>query len=499
MPGGRGDGVQEIVEAVRSGKIEETELNEVVDRILDIAFKGKKEENLTKKYDQEKHHQVAQKIAEESVVLLKNDESILPLNKEKIALIGDMAKMPRYQGAGSSTINPYKIENAISNFEENNIEFEYAKGYEKIESPQDEELKQEAIEVAKRNKKVVLFIGLTENYESEGVDRTTLELPENQNKLVDEICKVNPSGKLAETYPIKIEDIPCYKNYPGTELTVEYQEAIYVGYRYYDKNNVKVLFPFGFGLSYTKFEYSNLNVKQKGNKIELSFKIKNIGDIKGKEIVQIYIKQDEPVIFKPEKELKAFEKIELEQNEEKEIYIILDKSAFKYYNTETKKWSIEKGKYNILVGKSSQEIVLQEEIQLESDDENVEEYYSEVYRSGNILEVKDKDFEKVLGYKIPSRHLKLEEITDENTLEQIKETKVGKVIYENQINKMNKLLNEQNVNKATKVMMDLQKPLKKFYKKKSSKITKEMVEELLSIAKNNEGYENCEFLKVYLK
>lgn len=527
----RGNGVREIIEAVKTGKISESKLNNIVDRIINIAKKGT-EINNRDKYDKEQHHKIAEKIAEECIVLLKNEEHILPLHDKKIALIGDMVKYSRYQGAGSSTINPYKIGNAYDNFKENNIIFDYAKGYERIETKNGEKLLNEAINIAKKNEIAIVFVGLTENFEAEGVDRESLNIPENQNRLIEEIYKVNkniivvlsngapiampwkdkvkaiitgylggeagaramvncilgkvnPSGKLAETYPEKLEDTPCYKNYPGTELTVEYQESIYVGYRFYNTNNINVLFPFGYGLSYTQFEYSNLKVNKKGNEIEISFKIKNIGNMKGKEIAQIYISQENSSIFKPKKELKEFEKVELDVNEEKEIKIVLNKKAFEYYNPETFKWSVEQGKYKILIGKSSKDIVLEKEIFIESKDKNIEKQYPKKYYTGSINEITDSEFEKLLGRKIPNRNLILAQINEENTLEQIKETKIGKYIYENQIEKMKKLLNEQNVNKATKIMMDLQKPLKKFYEKKSSKITKEMVDELIEIAKND--------------
>lgn len=544
MPGGRGNGIQEIINAVKLNKITERELDEIVDRIIEIANSSKnKQKEYT--YNPKEHHEIALKIAEDSIVLLKNEDGILPLKKERIALIGDMAKNPRYQGAGSSTINPYKVENAFENFKEYNVEFEYTKGYERIESENDEELRKEAVEIAKKNKIVVIFAGLTENYESEGVDRKNLDIPENQNKLIEEISKVNkniivvlangapiampwkdkvkaiitgalggeagskaivncligkvnPSGKLAETYPNKLEDTPCYNNYPGTELTVEYKESIYVGYRYYEKVNKDVLFPFGFGLSYTNFEYSNLKLNQGKDKIKVIFKIKNTGKVIGKEIAQIYISQENPKIYKPIKELKDFKKVELEPGEEKQIEIELPKSSFEYYNPETKKWSIEEGIYEIQIGKSSKEIVLKNKITILSEDEKIFKIYPEKYYKGDIQEISDEDFEIILGSKLPEKHLKLANITDENTLEQIKETTIGKLIYENQIEKMNKLLKEQNVNKATKVMMDMQKPLKKFYEKKSSKITKEMVDELLEIAKSNKEFKNCRFLKEYL-
>lgn len=539
MPGGRGNGKEEIIQAVKEGKVSEEYLNEIVDGILNIAFKCKVIEH---NYNKEEHHEIAMKLAQESIVLLKNENNILPINKRKIALIGDMAKNPRYQGAGSSTINPYKVENAYDCFIQNGIEVDYAKGYNRIETDEDKELINQAVEVAKNKDVVILFLGLTENYESEGMDRTNLEIPKNQIKLIESIysvnqniivvlsngapitmewkdkakaiitgylggesgakamvnCilgKVNPSGKLAETYPIKLEDTPCFNNFPGTEVSVEYKEAIYVGYRYYDKNNIKVLYPFGYGLSYTTFEYSNLNIE---NNI-VSFRIKNTGKVKGKEIAQVYVSQCNPTIFKPLKELKGFEKVELEPDEEKKVNIILDDSAFQYYNVQNKKWEIESGEYKILVGKSCESIELECKIHIDSKDEKPEADFPEVYRNGKIQNVTDEDFEKLLGQKIPDRYIKLEDISEENTLEQIKNTKVGKVIYENQIQKMNKLLQEQNVNKATKVMMDMQKPLKKFYEKKSSKYTKEMVDELINIAKNDLDYKECKFANEYLK
>lgn len=539
MPGGRGNGKEEIIQAVKDGKVSEEYLDEIVDRILNIAFKCEKIEH---SYNKEKHHEIAMELAQESIVLLKNENNILPINKRKIALIGDMAKNPRYQGAGSSTINPYKVENAYDCFIQNGIEVDYAKGYNRIESDDDKELINQAVEVAKNKNVVILFLGLTENYESEGMDRNNLEIPKNQIKLIESIynvnkniivvlsngapitmewkdkakaiitgylggesgakamvnCilgKVNPSGKLAETYPIKLEDSPCFNNFPGTEVSVEYKEAIYVGYRYYDKNNIKVLYPFGYGLSYTTFEYSNLNIE---NNI-VSFRIKNTGKVKGKEIAQVYVSQCNPTIFKPLKELKGFEKVELEPNEEKEVNITLDDSAFQYYNVQNKKWEIESGEYKILVGKSCESIELECKINIDSKDKKPEEDFPDVYRSGKVQNVTDEDFEKLLGQKIPDRYIKLEDISEDNTLEQIKNTRVGKIIYENQIQKMNKLLQEQNVNKATKVMMDMQKPLKKFYEKKSSKYTKEMVDELINIAKNDLDYKECKFVNEYLK
>ena len=557
MPGGRGNGAQEIVEAVQNGRIKEEDLDEIIDRIIEVSKKSNKylegdfdanngkNNNSSYTYDKQLHHNIAQEIAEDSIVLLKNEDNILPIKSRKIAVIGDLAKTPRYQGAGSSTINPYKLENAYDCIkEEYNIQ--YAKGYERDEENAPKDLLEEAIKIAKESEVVLVFAGLTENYESEGIDRKTLELPSNQNRLINEICKVNknvvivlshgsvvtmpwkdnvkgiitgylggeagakamvnclfglvnPSGKLAESYPQKLEDTPCYNYYPGTELTAEYKETIYVGYRYYDKAKINLAFPFGYGLSYTRFEYSNLNVTKEDTKVHLSFSIKNVGNMKGKEVAQIYVKQENSTIYKPEKELKAFEKVELEPNEEKKVEIVLDKCAFEYYNAETNKWSIEEGTYKILVGKSCEQIELEEEIKIDSEDSKITKTYSDKYYKGDIKNISDEEYEIILGKKIPNRHLELKDITDENTIEQIKDTKVGKFLYDDQIEKMNKLLKEQNVNKATKVMMDLQKPLKKFYEKKSTNYTKEMVDELLKVAKNNdEDFENIDFVKEYI-
>ena len=538
MPAGSGDGVNEIINAVKSGEIKESELDKIVDRILTIALRGKN--NKIKQYNQEKHHKLAEEIAEDAIVLLKNENNILPISKnKKIALIGDMAEKPRYQGAGSSRINAYKIENIIENFKINGLNFEFAKGYERIEDGRkDKHLIKEAVEIAKNSDYAIIFAGLTENYESEGLDRVSLNIPENQNKLINEVCRVNknviivlqngspiqmpwinkvkavvtgylggeasglsmynclvgninPSGKLAESYPMKLEDTPCYKNFPGSEVSCEYKESIYVGYRYYDKIKKEVLFPFGFGLSYTEFKYSKLKIEQIKNTLKVSFKIKNIGKVKGKEIAQVYVSQKEPIIFKPEKELKGFEKIELEPGEEQEVVIKLDRSSFEYYNVKEKKWSVENGKYYILIGKSSRNIVLKEEIKIKSGDINIDKKYGNSYETGNIKNVTDKEFEELLGYKISDRKFKLEEASEYNTIEQLKHTKVGKLIWNEGIKKMHALMREQKINQALEIMVFLQKPLKRVYLDKRNKITKEMVEEFLSFAKNGESPEKC--------
>lgn len=416
MPADGGMGDNLIVEAVKRNRLSEGVLDEAVERILNIIFKAveNKRENVI--YSKEKHHELARKIAGECMVLLKNEEKILPLKKEdNIAVIGELATKVRYQGGGSSHINPTKVDNAyeeIVNFA-GTENVRYARGYDLSIDDTIYDLAEEAKKLVIEADKVILFIGLPERYESEGFDRTHLNIPKNQYDLVKKlksvnknivvvlsngspiempfvsdvkaileayltgqasgkaICdllygEVNPSGKLAETFPLKLSDNPSYLNFPGEVDKVEYKEGIFVGYRYYDKKAMDVLFPFGYGLSYTNFEYSNLKISKNEiddtEKVTVSVNIKNIGDVFGKEIVQLYIRDKESSVTRAEKELKGFEKIGLEPGEEKEVTFILNKRSFAYYNVDLGDWHVESGEFEILIGKSSREIVLKEVI-----------------------------------------------------------------------------------------------------------------------------------------
>lgn len=416
MPADGGMGDNLIVEAVKRNRLSEGVLDEAVERILNIIFKAveNKRENVI--YSKEKHHELARKIAGECMVLLKNEEKILPLKKEEnIAVIGELATKVRYQGGGSSHINPTKVDNVyeeIVNFA-GTENVRYARGYDLSIDDTIYDLAEEAKKLAIEADKVILFIGLPERYESEGFDRTHLNIPKNQYDLVKTlksvnenivvvlsngspiempfvsdvkaileayltgqasgkaICdllygEVNPSGKLAETFPLKLSDNPSYLNFPGEVDKVEYKEGIFVGYRYYDKKAMDVLFPFGYGLSYTNFEYSNLKISKNEiddtEKVTVSVNIKNIGDVFGKEIVQLYIRDKKSSVTRPEKELKGFEKIGLEPGEEKEVTFILNKRSFAYYNVDLGDWHVESGEFEILIGKASREIVLKEVI-----------------------------------------------------------------------------------------------------------------------------------------
>jgi len=419
MPPSGKIGEQKIIAAVKNGELSEEVLDKVVERLLSVIKKAleNKRNNIT--YDKETHHQLAREIARESMVLLKNDDEILPLKKnDKIAVIGEFAISPRYQGGGSSHVNPTKLDNILDEIQKVSDEkILFAKGYDLASDEADHNLVNEAKEVAKQAEKVILFVGLPDRYESEGYDREHMRMPDNHLQLIEVISEVNPntivvlsngapvempwinrvkgllesylggqalggaiadllygianpSGKLAETFPVKLSDTPSFLNFPGERDKVEYKEGIFVGYRYYDKKEIEPLFPFGYGLSYTTFEYNNLTIdKKEMNDTEtakVTVTVKNTGLVPGKEIVQLYISAVESQVIRPEKELKGFEKVELQPGEEKTVTFILDRRSFAYYNVDLNDWHVETGEYNILVGKSSKEIVLKDSILVQS-------------------------------------------------------------------------------------------------------------------------------------
>ena len=421
MPSSYGIGDQKIIEAVKIGKLDEKELDQTVERLLKIIFKAVDSRNRGTTYDKQAHHKLARKIAGESMVLLKNQDNILPLKKEgTIAIIGAFAKKPRYQGGGSSHVNPTKLDNALEEIEklvQGKAKIIYEEGYNLDNDEMNQELIDKAKEAAKKSNVAIIFAGLPDRYESEGYDRKHMKMPENHNKLIEEISKVqpntivvlsngapveipwidkvkgllesylggqagggavadilfgevNPSGKLAETFPKKLSHNPSYLNFPGEGNKVEYREGVFVGYRYYDKKEIEPLFPFGYGLSYTTFEYTDIIVDKKEitdkETIEVKVKVKNTGKVKGKEIVQLYVRDVESKVNRPEKELKGFEKIELAPGEEKTVTFKLDKRSFAYYNTEIRDWYVESGEFEILVGKSSKEIELKETVKVNS-------------------------------------------------------------------------------------------------------------------------------------
>ncbi len=484
MPSSNGLASKKLYDAVISGELSEKELNERTDEILDLILESQKTLG-DYSYSKAEHHLLAKEIAADSMVLLKNEDNILPLKKDvKIALIGEMAKSPRYQGAGSSQINTENIDDTFSVMLGKNYGFVYAQGYDKTKDVADLMLLKQAVETAKSAEVAVIFCGLTEEYESEGFDREHLKIPSSHISLINAVSKANPntvvvlsggspvempwisnvkavlngylggeagaaaavellygeknpSGKLAETYPLHLEDTPCYFNFPGSRKAVEYRESIYVGYRYYDKIKKDVLFPFGYGMSYTNFKYSGLKLSKKSIKdtdiLTVSFKIKNTGKTAGAEVAQLYVNDKESTIFRPEKELKGFTKVYLEPGEEKTVTLTLDKRAFSYYNVNIHDWHVESGEFDILVGASSRDIRLQNTVKVTSTANDVEipDMKNELpcYYEGNVAGVSDSDFEKLLGYELPYKNLdEQEEITINSTLEDAAGTKAGKLI-----------------------------------------------------------------------
>ena len=415
MPASGGDNDAIIVKAVKDGALEEKILDQAVERILRIIFEYA-DHRKPQEFTMEKDHEEAQHIAEESMVLLKNENHILPLKtSEKAAFIGGFARNPRFQGGGSSHINCFKTTNVLDSVP-CDAQVVYAEGFPADRDFYDKALADEAVKAAAEADKAVIFAGLPESFESEGYDRSHMRLPECQNRLITEILKVqpntvivlhngspvempwlgeikglletylggqaggaaaanilygkiNPSGKLAETMPLKLSDNPSYLNFGGGEK-VEYREGIFVGYRYYDTKEMDVAFPFGYGLSYTTFAYSNLKLSMENptekDTVMVSADVTNTGKSAGKEVVQLYIRDLTGSAIRPEKELKGFEKVFLEPGETKTVTMELNKRSFAWYNTELHDWFAASGDYEILVGASSRDIRLTETLHLNS-------------------------------------------------------------------------------------------------------------------------------------
>ena len=481
MPSSGGVNDAKIVEAVKCGVIDER-----VDKLIDIILKGAANKKPGYKFDVKAHNLLSRQIAEQSMVLLKNDGNILPLKRvegEYVAVIGAFADNPRYQGAGSSIINPTMIDSGRRAFNNSPISVKFADGYDRSGKRKNEDAYiTEACNLAKNASKAVVFIGLTDDYESEGFDRSTMKLPDGHNRLVEAVSRVNdnvivvleggspvempwaddvkailnaylggqsvapaivdvltgkanPCGKLAETYPVCLKDTPTSFRYPDSKEDVQYRESIFIGYRYYDKVERNVRFPFGFGLSYTSFEYSDIKLKKKnltkGEGAKVTFTIKNTGDVAGSEIAQVYVAKPESKIFRAPKELKGFVKIHLDPGEEKKVSVELDDRAFAFWNTATEDWCVESGEYKILVGASSRDIRLEAVVKMKSeDDETIVDLRESagVYFDGDPARAREDDFKVIYGgeFKLAP------EITSDslnNSIERSKDKGLAKFIY----------------------------------------------------------------------
>ncbi len=421
MPANGGIGDAKIVAAVKDGKLDEKILDRAVEQLLRFVFNAIELQKPNATFDPNEHHQLARRVAAESMVLLKNDHNLLPLSKKgRVAVIGEFAVQPRYQGSGSSHINPTQLDQALDEIRklvDSESEVTYAPGYDLDSDDVKDELVQEAVKLAGEADVVILFTGLPDRYESEGYDRTHLELPLNHKQLIKELAavqpnlvvvlsngspvtmpwldqtsavlegylggqagggavadllfgEVNPSGKLPETFPVQLSDNPSFLNFPGEGDRVEYREGIFVGYRYYDTKQLEPLFPFGYGLSYTSFEYSELQVDRTSmtdqDTVNVQVTVRNTGSRRGQEIVQLYVHDPESSVIRPEQELKGFAKVALEPGESKTVSFMLDKRAFAYYHTELRDWHVETGEYELRIGASSRDIRLKQTIEVTS-------------------------------------------------------------------------------------------------------------------------------------
>lgn len=489
MPSSQEINDNKLISAVRKGELKESLLDGTVCRIIELIIKSIDALQEDYHYDTEKHHKLAVRAAEESAVLLKNEAGILPGNiGQKAAVIGAMAVKPRYQGAGSSRINSIKVDCAKDFFKEIGIDYTFAQGYTLKETQEtlvaDNEFINEACAIAKDKEIVYIFAGLPEGYESEGFDRTTLAIPDNQSRLIEMVAKVNPnvvvilsggsvmhlpwadkvkgillmylggegsgkaavnlllgkavpSGKLSESWPYRIEDTPAYHYFPGGNVTVEYRESIFVGYRYYEAAKKAVRYPFGHGLSYANFEYTDITVDKDAldytDELTVSFNIKNIGTVEAKETTFIFVGHKSDKVFLPVKELKAFEKVSLLPGEKKQVYITLNTSDFGYYNTLIKDWYAESGTYDIMVGASSLDCSLKISVQLNNTQREQPDYRGKAnayynLNSGELL-IPEQDFETIYGKKLPISNKKASRPYDlNNTLTDVNHTWLGKLV-----------------------------------------------------------------------
>lgn len=455
MPAPGGDSVRELLAAVESGKITESDIDARLSELLPLVFDTKAAlDAAPREFDAAAHHALARRAAEESLVLLKNEGALLPLAAgSKVAVIGDFAKNPRYQGAGSSMVNSTQVDVLLDKLIDSELNvIGYQQGFDRHGKP-DAALQKSACELATQADTVILCMGLDEIAESEGLDRSNLRLAQNQVDLLQAVAavnpkivvvlysgsvvetpwldncqallyaalggqagagavadaligKVNPCGKLAETWPLAYADIPSAADFATRRKTVEYREGLYIGYRYFTTAEKAVRFPFGYGMSYTTFAYSDMAADEQG----VSLTVTNTGSVAGTEIVQLYVAKKNSELFRPAKELKGFARVTLAPGEKQRITIMLDDKAFRFWNVKANRWEIEGGEYELLVGASVEDIRLCEKISVHGtatvhpyEDKGLDCYYK-----GDVLSVSDADFEKLLGHPIPNGKTKID-------------------------------------------------------------------------------------------
>lgn len=455
MPGCNGKNDQCVIDAVKNGTLDIRYVDKAVDNMLELIFKCKDNLQNTYTYNIEQHNQIAERVAEESAVLLKNEDKILPLDRNrKVLVVGALAKTPRYQGAGSSHVNPHKITSLTDALQNLGIPYDYTPGYTLDSKKSSKKALENAIRLSQNYDTILLCIGLTDEYEAEGFDRQTLDLPQSQLELIDEITKLhkkivvnlqcgspvampwihkvnaillsylggqatgaaaakllygmaNPSGKLAETFPLSLQDTPCYNDFPGDGKSVQYREGVYVGYRYYTTAQKEVLFPFGFGLSYSDFHYDSIDVKAAqyhvGDTVEFSVKVSNTSDVDGKEIIQVYVHPHDAKIDRPVRELKAFKKIFMEGHSSATVSFTLNKRDFSYYDVDSEDFIVDQGKYDIIVAKNALDSSLVATVEFvdgNTADKHLSPHSWYNHPTGN--KIPDEDFVELLGRDLPT-------------------------------------------------------------------------------------------------
>lgn len=494
MPG-IGHRYKKILKGIKQGRLNEEDVNKRVINILRLHHRLA-HLDFSKKANYENHFQLARKISSESFVLVENN-GVLPLKSlEKTLIIGEFAKIPRYQGTGSSKVNPYRVMSFLEALDEEKMTYEFTSGFSLNKSSDDEKLLKEALLLAKEKETILLFIGLPDAYESEGFDRQHMSLPINQLNLIEELIilkkklvlifqggspvelpfkdkvdallltylggqaggpatldvllgKVNPSGKLAETWPIKYEDVSSASSFPGTEENVLYKEGLYVGYRYFQKAKVQVNYLFGYGLSYTTFKYDDFALKESKEKIEITFSLTNAGPLDGKEVVQLYVSYDE-LKYRPLAELKSFQKIGLKKGETKKVTFLISYDDLKVYDILEKDFIFPGGKINFKVGSSSETIHFNETVAFKKTLINELDVPQSFLKLKHPFNVSDQEFSKLFDKQILplSKELK-KPYTLNSTLRDIEKTLIGKIILR-QVDKMAKKLDEDD--EATRTM-----------------------------------------------
>lgn len=479
MPGNGVYSNKKLLKAHQEEYIIDNDIDSSVSKILKMVDRYK--DNIAKPFDKEEHFRIAQEIATDSIVLLKN-EMILPLKpQEKVAIVGAFGKSPRIQGGGSSNVNPIQVNNVVDEISKYTSNYKYFRGYTMENDGLSQELIDEVVHEAPLFDKIIIMVGLPECYETEGTDREHMSLPIGHLTLIEEVVKANsnvivtisagaqvalpfqkevkailalhllggasgkpildilygvvsPSGRLATTYPIRIEDDPSTANFADGNHSCWYQESIYVGYRYYSTFQKPVAYPFGYGLSYTKFAYQDLKISvneiRPSGPLEVKVTVKNVGHMAGGEVIMLFVQNNHSTVFKPLRELRAFEKVYLQPNEQKEVSFILNYADFAYYDVDMKAFHVDKGIYKVQICKHVNEVILEAKVCKRDNEEGFQEHYPSAYNEKEYHITSD-DFQKLLGRPLPPKNIvKRRPYTMDATLEDVKHTIFGFIMYQ---------------------------------------------------------------------